>query len=110
MFSRAGRRLVLAPAPGVVGNERETAPLVETEYCETILPTSKVFAPARVTMSEMGALGWMELSRSAMRPPQPVVGGWSGMEVCHCVCWSAWEKSCGGCATVPPRYCARVMG
>ena len=23
-------------------------------------------------------------------------GGWSGTEVCHCVTWSAWEKSCGG--------------
>src|SRR5580658_5262058 len=110
MFIRAGNRLVLAPPDGVVGSDSETAPLVETEYCETMLPTSNVFAPASVTISEIGALGCTEFSKSATRPPQPVVGGWSGMEVCHCVCWSAWEKSCGGCWPVPARYCARVMG
>ena len=110
MFNSAAWRLVLAPPDGEEGNESETAPLVETEYCETMLPTSNVFAPASVTIREIGAVGWMEFIKSATRPPQPVVGGWSGMDVCHCVCWSAWEKSCGGCLPVPLRYCARVMG
>ena len=68
---------------------REIAPLVETEYWATMLPISKMFAPARVMTREMGAPGWTALSRSAQRPPQPVVGGWSGTEVCHWVCWSA---------------------
>src|ERR1035438_9998560 len=85
---------VLRRAP--VTPVRAIAPPVETEYCETTLPTSKVFAPASDTESEMGELGWTALSRSAQRPPQPVSGAWSGMEVCHCVTWSAWEKSCGG--------------
>src|ERR1019366_3692342 len=76
--------------------ESEIAPLVETLYCEMMLPTSKVFAPASETEREMFAPGWTEFSRSAQRPPQPVVGGWSGMEVCHCVTWSACEKSWGG--------------
>ncbi len=88
----------------------EIAPLVETEYCETMLPTSNVFAPASETDSEMGAPGWTELSRSAQRPPQPVVGGWSGIEVCHWVTWSACEKSCGGLGFDPARYWERVMG
>ena len=69
------------------------APEVETEYCETMLPTSKVLAPASETESEMGGAGWTEFNRSAQRPPQPVSGGWSGIEVCHCVTWSACEKS-----------------
>src|ERR1019366_7222227 len=86
--------------------ESEIAPLVETLYCEMMLPTSKVFA----TASEMGAPVWTEFSRSAQRPPQPVVGGWSGMEVCHCVTWSAWEKSCGGFFEPGALYCARVSG
>ena len=89
-------RLVLAPPEGEVGSDNEIAPDGETEYCATMLPTSKVFAPAMVTTSEMGALGCTELSKSAQRPPHPVNGGWSGTEVCHWVCWSACEKSCGG--------------
>jgi hypothetical protein len=52
----------------------EIAPEVDTEYCAVVLPTSNVFAPAIVTISEMGALGCTEASRSAQRPPQPVSG------------------------------------
>ena len=109
MLINVGSRLVLAPPGGVPGMEKEIAPLVDTEYCGTMLPISNVFAPASETISEMGALGCTAFSKSAQRPPQPVVGGWSGMEVCHCVCWSAWEKSCGGLCR-PARYCARVIG
>src|ERR1044071_7062490 len=83
------------------------APVVETEYCETILPTSKVLAPARETQRDILALGWTEFNRSAVRPPQPVSAGWSTMEVCHWVTWSAWEKSCGGFCRTPAMYCAR---
>ena len=75
---------------------RLMAPEVETEYWDTVLPTSKVLAPASVTESETGAPGWTALSRSAQRPPQPVSAGWSGTEVCHWVTWSACEKSWGG--------------
>ena len=109
MFISVGSRLVFAPPDGVDGMESEIAPPVETEYCETMLPTSKVLAPASDTISEMGAFGCTALSKSAQRPPQPVVGGWSGSEVCHCDCWSAWENSCGGLRW-PARYCARVTG
>ena len=84
MFVSAGRRLVRARRTRA-GQESEIAPLVETEYCETMLPTSNVFAPASETDSEMGASGCTAFSKSAQRPPQPVTGGWSGMEVCHCV-------------------------
>jgi len=93
MFVSAARRAPVTP-------ESEIAPLVETEYCETMLPTSNVFAPASDTEREMSELGLTEFNRSAQRPPQPVTAGWSGTEVCHCVTWSAWEKSCGGLATV----------
>ena len=31
---------------------------METEYCELILPTSKVLAPDKLTESEIGAVGW----------------------------------------------------
>src|SRR5471032_625904 len=89
MFVSAASRAPLTPLNAI-------APPVETEYCETMLPTSKVFAPASETESEMGALVFTEFNRSAQRPPQPVSAGWSGMEVCHCVTWSACEKSCGG--------------
>ena len=61
------------------------APEVVTEYCETTLPTSKVLAPARVTQREIGAEGCTAASRSAQRPPQPVSGGRSPIEVCHWV-------------------------
>ena len=57
MFIKADNRLVLAPPDGVDGRLSEIAPEVETEYCETMLPTSKVLAPASVTISEIGALG-----------------------------------------------------
>ena len=50
------------------------------------------------------------LKHVANRPPQPVREIWSGTEVCHCTDWSAWEKSCGGTAAPPARYCARVIG
>ena len=43
-----------------------------------------------------GSVLWMGSSRSASRPPQPLLKGWSGMEDCHWRCWSEWEKSCGG--------------
>ena len=86
------------------------APDVVTEYWETMLPTSKVFAPATVTAREMGAPGWTAAKRSAQRPPQPVNGGRSGIEVCHCVTWSECENSCGGLANTPERYSARVIG
>src|SRR5271169_4590086 len=103
MFVSAASRAPLTPCNAI-------APLVETEYCETMLPTSNVFAPASETESEMSELGLTEFSRSAQRPPQPVVAGWSGTEVCHCVTWSACEKSCGGLATVLWVYCDCVIG
>src|SRR4051812_6891815 len=77
------------------------APLVETEYCETTLPTSNVLAPASDTESEIGAFGWTEFNRSAQRPPHPVTAGWSGTDVCHCVTWSACENNCGGFWRMP---------
>ena len=40
------------------GDPEVTAPEVETEYWETMLPTSKVLAPASVTERETGAPGW----------------------------------------------------
>src|ERR1041385_2529147 len=89
IFVNAARRAPLTPLS-------EIAPLVETAYCETMLPTSNVFAPARETESEIPALGLTEFNRSAQRPPHPVNAGASGTEVCHCVTWSACEKSCGG--------------
>src|SRR6185503_8229578 len=98
----------LSRAPETLCNAM--APLVETEYCETMLPTSNVLAPERVTDSEMGALGWTEFNKSAQRPPQPVSGAASGMPVCHCVTWSECEKSCGGRFTEFPVYWARVIG
>src|ERR1035441_5392284 len=76
IFVRAWRRVPDTPW-------RLMAPEVDTEYWETMLPTSNVFAPDRVTERETGAPGWTELSRSAQRPPQPVRAGWSGTEVCH---------------------------
>jgi hypothetical protein len=85
--------LVNAVRRGPVTPDNPIAPLVETEYCETVFPTSKVLAPAIVTESEMGELGWTEASRSAHRPPQPVKAGLSGTDVCHCVTWSACENS-----------------
>src|SRR5258708_6313554 len=103
MLVSAARRAPLTPL-------MEMAPEVETEYWATIFPTSNVLAPLRVTLMEMGALGWTELSISAHRPPQPVNGGRSGIEVCHWVTWSACEKSCGGLLRMPPLYCALVMG
>src|ERR1017187_9116383 len=102
MFVNAVRRVPLTP-------DNEIAPLVETEYCETMLPISNVFAPASETESEMGAFGCTEFRRSAQRPPQPVSGAWSGMEVCHSVTWPAWEKSCGGFCRMPALYCALVI-
>src|SRR5580704_7229177 len=105
MFNSAGNRLELAPPEGVPGMLSAIAPLVDTESCETILPTSKVFAPASVISMETGDGA---VSRSPTLPAHPVVGGWLGMEVGHCVCWSAWEKSCGGTCCVPPRYWVRV--
>ena len=62
MLVKAASRAPLTPC-------NEIAPLVETEYCETMLPTSKVFAPASETEREMGALALTEFSRSAQRPP-----------------------------------------
>ena len=47
----------MAQPPGVVGRVSEMAPLVETEYWVTMLPISNVFAPARLTIMEIGALG-----------------------------------------------------
>src|SRR3974390_1962490 len=61
----------------------EIAPDVETEYCEIALPTSNVFEPARVTESEIGGPGGAAAIRAAQRPPQPVRGARSGIEVCH---------------------------
>src|SRR5262245_42948735 len=87
----------------------EMAPPVETEYCATIFPTSNVFAPLSVTVIEMGVYGVTEFSKSAQRPPQPVSGCRSGIEVCHWVTWSAWEKSCGGLAR-DELYWALVIG
>src|SRR2546430_12784106 len=95
---------------GHVTRARDTAPEGDTEYCDTRLPTSKVFEPASVTESEIFASGCKVFNRSAQRPPQPVSGGLSGMEVCHCVTWSAWEKSWGGNAMEPAPYWARVIG
>src|SRR5215831_11786923 len=103
MFVSAANRAPETPC-------NEMAPPGETEYCDTILPTSNVLAPASDTQMETGAPGRTEFNRSAQRPPQPVVGGWLGTEVCHCVTWSAWEKSCGGFSRTPARYCARLMG
>src|SRR4051794_37120677 len=92
----------------------DTTPPVLTEYCCTTPPTSKVFAPASETASESAAVlplrGFKVSSKSAQRPPQPVVGGRSGIDVCHCVTWSLCEKSCGGFATLPLLYCALVSG
>src|SRR5215216_3885881 len=90
--------------------ESEIAPEVDTEYCDTTFPTSNVLAPASETESEIGALGCTAASRSAHRPPQPVKGGWSGMEVCHWVTWSECENNCGGRCRMPPVNCARVIG
>src|ERR1043166_5151189 len=86
------------------------APLVDAEYCETVLPTSKVFAPESVTDKEIGALGCTAARRSAQRPPQPVSGGRSGIDVCHCVTWSECENNCGGRSRMPLWNCARVIG
>ena len=87
------------------GSDNDTTPPVPTEYCCTTPPTSKVFAPASEIASESAAAlplrGFTESIKSAQRPPQPVVGGRSGIDVCHCVTWSLWEKSCGGRATLP---------
>ena len=63
----------------------EIAPLVDTAYCETTLPISNVFAPAMETDREMALFVFAAFNKSAQRPPQPVSGCWSGMEVCHCV-------------------------
>src|SRR6185312_934690 len=105
MFVSAARRAPETPCSAI-------APLLETAYCETTLPTSNVFAPAMETEREMVLLVLAAFSRSAQRPPQPVSGCWSGMEVCHCVTWSAWEKSCGGLLPLElgAKYWERVMG
>src|SRR5438093_13783604 len=69
--------------------EIATTPPVDTEYCCTTPPTSNVLAPASDTQSESTAWfpppGFNVSRRSAQRPPQPVDGGWSGIEVCHWV-------------------------
>src|SRR5260221_2847891 len=75
-----------------------------------MLPTSKVFAPPSVTEREIDARGWTDASTAAHLPPQLVNGGWSGTDVCHCVTWSACEKSCGGLVRIPAWYWARVSG
>src|SRR5580700_10673582 len=111
MFGYGNARMFVSAARRAVDNPlSETAPEVETEYWEIMLPISNVLAPLSVTDSEIGALGCTDASRSAQRPPHPVVGGWSGMDVCHCVCWSAWENNCGGNSMAPARYWARVTG
>src|SRR3979411_2109598 len=106
MFVMAVKRAALL----VERPERAIAPAVETEYCETVLPISKVFAPEIEMERETLASGCTAASRSAHRPPQPVIGGRSGMEVCHCMTWSEWEKSWGGLANPPDWYFARVRG
>ena len=92
----------------------ETTPLLDTEYCVVVPPTSKVFDPASEMHIESTSLfpffGLYVSIMSAHRPPQPVVGGRSGMDVCHCTCWSACEKSCGGNATELAVYCALGTG
>src|SRR5438132_10817932 len=87
---------------------RPILPSEETLYGSTTLPTSNVFVPAIEIEREICELPLSERSTSAIRPPQPVRPGRSGTEVCHWTDWSACEKSCGGTATPPERYCARV--
>jgi len=64
------------------------APPVDTEYWETVLPISKVFAPDTEMERDTLASGCTAARRSAQRPPQPVSAGRSGIEVCHCMTWS----------------------
>src|SRR4051812_26893992 len=68
MFVSAARRAPLTPL-------REIAPPVDTAYCDTILPTSNVLAPASETDREIPALGFTEFNKSAHRPPHPVKAG-----------------------------------
>ena len=73
--------------------ERLTAPPVPMAYWLTLAPTWKVFLPARLIDIEIWSLVLKALSRSAVRPPQPVVVGLSGTLCCHWTCWSLCEKS-----------------
>ena len=87
-----------------------TAPLVVTAYCVTFFPTWKKFVPARLIDIEIWLLELNVFTRSASRPPQPVVGGLSGTLLCHWTCWSLCEKSCGGSGTELALYCAEGRG
>src|SRR5258707_13501960 len=88
----------------------EIAPVLETLYSLMTLPVSNVLVPAREMFIETALLLLSEYSRSADRPPQPVLEGWSSIEVCHSTCWSLWEKSCAGVATLWLKYWALVRG
>ena len=75
---------------------------------KTSWPTWKVFEPFSAIESETCEVPFSEVRRSAMRPPQPVTGPLRSVnEVCHCSVWSLCEKSCGGSAEPPCRYCCR---
>ena len=81
-----------------------------TESWEIRLPTWNEFTPLSVIDMETALFVLSELTRSAMRPPQPVLNGWSGMLLCHWACWSLCEKSCGGTLTLWALYWATVVG
>ena len=57
-----------------------------TESWEIRLPTWNEFTPLSVIDMETALFVLSELTRSAMRPPQPVLNGWSGMLLCHWAC------------------------
>ena len=81
---------VVRRAP-VIPLEMFTAPLVVTEYWAAALmsPTSNLFEPASVTAMEICPPAFTStgvVSKSAIRPPQPLTGGLSGIEVCHWTC------------------------
>ena len=84
------------------------APLVLTWYWRITLPDRNTALPeADTAVNTVRALALA--SRSPMRPPQPSVAP-SGPSACQVLCWSLWEKSRAGTATLPALYCALVRG
>src|SRR4028119_837512 len=78
-------------------------PSGESWYWLTALPIWNVLLPASDIDIETWEPAFIAFIMSAMRPPQPVRAGWSGMPVCQCTVWPLGEKRRGGRPAGPAR-------
>src|SRR4051812_15992328 len=85
------------------------APLEAMLYVKAFWPVRKTFWPDSEMFIDTRLGPLSDAMMSAARPPQPTAVRWSGMQVCHCLTWSACEKSETG-SDLPDLYSARVIG